>query len=374
VLANAIAALRHAPEWKGVLAHDEFASRVIAVRPVPWGIVPDGRWADHEDRLTAEWLQRHGILVPVEIAGQAVQTVAKEHCVHPVRKYLESVRWDGTERLDRAGVRLDRTSGRRSSRAVGARWLISAIARVYRPGVKADCCVILVGPQGIQKSTALRTLAGEYFADELADLGSKDAALQTVGVWIIELSELDTLSRSEVASIKAFMSRTADRFRPPYGKRLIESARQCVFAGSVDHSDYLRDETGGRRFWPVRCGRIDIHKLWPDRDQLWAEAKARFDAGAVWWLDTPELVKAAEGEQAERYEGDPWEEVIVRWVEARDSVSISEVLERCLNKPQAQWTQVDKNRAARCLVTLGWKRYRERHGARLEWRYRRSVT
>ncbi len=255
---------------------------------------------------------------------------------------------------------------------MGSRWLISAIARIFRPGAKADCCLILEGPQGIRKSTALRTLAGEYFTDELADLGSKDAAMQIRGVWIIELSELDSLSHSEVARIKAFMSRTTDRFRPPYGMRLVESPRQCVFAGTVNHSTYPRDETGGRRFWPIACGRIDVDALARDPDQLWAEAKARFEGGAVWWLETADLVQMASDQQIERYEGDPWEEVIGPWVESRTSVSISEVLEKCLQKAQALWT-TDKNRAARRLRAVGWERYRERHGSRLEWRYRKDV-
>jgi len=220
------------------------------------------------------------------------------------------------------------------ARAVGARWLISAVARIYQPGAKADCCLILEGPQGIRKSTALRTLAGEYFTDELADLNSKDAALQTRGVWIIELSELDTLARSEIAVIKAFMSRTSDRFRPPYGKRLIESPRQCVFAGTVNHHDYLKDDSGGRRFWPVQCGRIDVGQLERDRDQLWAEARAKYIGGALWWLETAELVEAAEQEQTERYEEDPWTEVIAEWAEVRETVALSEILENCLAKPR----------------------------------------
>jgi predicted P-loop ATPase len=241
----------------------------------------------------------------VYTAGQAAQTVAKDRSFHPIRSYLESIRWDGVERLDRwlsANVGVEDTG---YAHAVGARWLISAVARIYRPGVKADCCLILEGPQGSKKSTALKTLSGPYFTDELADLGTKDSALQTRGVWIIELSELDTLSRSEVSRIKAFMSRTTDRFRPPYGKRLIESPRQCVFAGTVNHSSYLRDETGACRFWPVACGSVDIDHLARDRDQLWAEAKLRFDAGAVWWLDSSELMDAAAEEQADRFEGDP---------------------------------------------------------------------
>jgi len=288
-----------------------------------------------------------------------------------VKTYLHDLNWDGVQRVDSWLSSYLGAEDTEYARAVGSRWLISAVARILRPGAKADCCLILEGPQGIRKSTALKTLAGEFFTDELADLGNKDAAMQTRGVWIIELSELDSLSHSEVARIKAFMSRTTDRFRPPYGMRLVESPRQCVFAGTVNHSTYLRDETGGRRFWPIACGRIDVEALARDRDQLWAEAKVRFDAGCVWWLDSAELVRMASDEQTERYEGDPWEEVIGRWAEDRSDVSISEVLERCLQKPQGLWTQSDKNRAARCLRFLGWERYRERQGTRLEWRYRR---
>ena len=123
------------------------------------------------------------------------------------------------------------------------------------------------------------------------------------------------MSRAEVGKIKSFMSRSTDRFRPPYGKRLIESPRQCVFAGSVDHSTYLRDETCGRRFWPVRCTEIKIDDLARDRDQLWAEAVVRYRSGSVWWLDSVQLNHLAEREHSDRYEGDPWGELIAGWLE-----------------------------------------------------------
>jgi predicted P-loop ATPase len=265
------------------------------------------------------------------------------------------------------------------------------VARIYKPGAKVDCCLILEGVQGLKKSTALRTLAGEqFFTDELADLGSKDAAMQTRGVWIIELAELDSMSRSEVGRTKAFMSRSLDRFRPPYGRTLIESPRQCVFAGSVNHSTYLRDETGGRRFWPVACTYAKIDDLARDRDQLWAEAVVRHREGSAWWLDTPELNRAAEREQMDRYEGDPWDELISLWLEDprprydegghplqpytsdSKSVTVTDVLVHCIAKRQEQWTQADKNRVARSLVSLGWERQQIRLEARREWRYRRA--
>ncbi len=136
---------------------------------------------------------------------------------------------------------------------MGSRWLISAVARIFQPGCKADCCLILEGPQGIKKSTTLRTLAEPWFIDHIPELGTKDSLIQVHSAWVIELAELESISRAEVGSIKQFISTQTDTFRPPYGKRASDFPRQCVFAGSVNNNTYLRDETGGRRFWPVKC-------------------------------------------------------------------------------------------------------------------------
>ena len=371
VLANAITALRLAPKWQGVLAFDEFSHATVAVAPLPWGSTTV-EWTDQEDRLTANWLQHEGIFVSVEIAGQAVQAAARDHRVHPVREYLDKLDWDGTRRLDSwlsSYLGVERSD---YSDAVGARWMISGVARVYEPGVKADCCLILEGDQGIKKSTALRVLTGDWFTDEIAELGSKDAALQTRGVWIIEIAELDSMSRAEVGKIKAFMSRAVDRYRPPYGKRLVESPRQCIFAGSVNHTNYLRDETGARRFWPVSCGEIKIDDLKRDRDQLWAEARERYKSGSSWWLDSRALNACAEEEQSERCEQDPWHDLIVQWLVDREDASIPEILTACIDKPKPHWNQQDQNRVARVLRALGWKRRRVGGRGDREWRYKKS--
>jgi predicted P-loop ATPase len=377
VLANAITALRNAPEWAGVLTFNEFSSDVVLQKAPPW---LDGNssastdWVSNDDILATNWLHHQGIFVSSEVTGQAVEAVARDRSFHPVQTYLKSLEWDGLHRLrtwlqDYLGVEPSPYAA-----AVGSRWMISAVARVFEPGCKADCCLILEGEQGIKKSTALRTLAEPWFTDEIADLGSKDAALQTRGVWVIEIAELDSLSRAEVGKIKAFMSRSTDRFRPPYGKRPIQSPRQCIFAGSVNHGTYLRDETGGRRFWPVNCPApvIDIDGLAAVKDQLWAEATSLYFDGKPWWLDSVELNREASREQEERYEGDPWDELIMEWAEGRESVSIADVLSLCLEKKVDLWTQWDRSRVARCLRANGWIRFNARSGGLREWRYRRG--
>jgi predicted P-loop ATPase len=374
LLANACTALRSAPEWEGVLAYNEFSFSVTTTRETCYGARAGSIWNDHDDRLATEWMQRQGIHVSVEIAAHAVQTVAHENRFHPVRDYLNALEWD---RAGRVSTWLNRYVGVESgdyASAVGKCWLISAVARVFEPGVKADCCLIFEGSQGIGKSTALEILGGDWFTDEMADLGSKDAALQMKGAWIIELAELDSMNRSDVGRIKAFISRSVDRFRPPYGKRVIESRRECVFAGTVNDHEYLRDASGARRFWPVKCGEIDLEALRLDRDQLWAEAVALYRDRHPWWLQHSDLVQAASVEQEGRFDADPWLSIIARWLSGRIDASVDDVMEHCLEKQRAQWTQSDKSRVGRCFKALGWERYKAGPRTGREWRYRPAVS
>ncbi len=390
VIANGITALAESPEWAGLLAFNDFAVRVQTKRITPWGKPAGQQWSDNDDRRTAEWLQHEGIFVSTNVAGEAVLTVAMAERFHPVRQYLASLVWDGTRRLDR-WCQTYLGAEREIANKFGRLWAISAVARIMRPGAKADCCLVLEGNQGIGKSTALRTLAGEWFTDQLAEVGSKDSAMQCHGVWIVELAELDSINRSESSRIKGFMSATFDRIRLPYGKNVIEWPRDCVFAGSVNHDAYLRDETGARRFWPVRCGRIDIESLKRDRDQLWAEAVAQFEAGAAWWLQDQESIDQAEAEQGERYQAGAWDACIAEWLDnpcqrtdaqghpvaplSSDirSVTIPDILHHCIGKELKHWTRADEMTVAGVLKSLRWERFRKRDGNSLGWKYRRKA-
>ena len=187
--------------------------------------------------------------------------------------------WDGDRRVHNWLATYLGVKPSEYAAAVGSRWLIAAVARIYPPGCKNDCCLILEGKQGTLKSTALRTLAEPWFTDDMPELGTKDSQLNLRGIWVIELSELDSMTRGEVGHVKAYLSRATDHFRPPYGHAPIDVPRECVFAGTSNKGAYLRDETGGRRFWPVQCGPIDIPYLKQDRDQLFAEAVALYERG-----------------------------------------------------------------------------------------------
>jgi predicted P-loop ATPase len=377
LLANALLALREAPEWNGVLGYDEFALTTMALRPPPWvrtnGEWPQCAWGDRDDTLTAEWLQGQGIGVTERVAAVAVQAVAQNRSYHPVRDYLAGLAWDGANRLEGFATTYLGADDTSYHAAVGRCLLISAVARVMEPGCKADHIPILEGEQGTLKSSLLRTLFAPWFSDDLGELGSKDAQMQMAGVWCVEIAELTGMRRADIERVKAFASRSIDRYRPSYGRHVIAAPRQCICVGTTNAERYLKDETGGRRFWPVRCGRIDVAAAARDRDQLWAEALSLYQAGEPWWLADSAEVIAAHLEQEERYAEDSWTELVGGYTEGKDEVSVSAILREAIGKPTEQWTQVDQNRVAACLKSQGgWMRVRLSQGSPRPWVYRRA--
>jgi predicted P-loop ATPase len=374
LLANALIALRHAPEWEGVLAFNEFALVTMQLKPPPWLKHEDKwtpkQWTDRDDALTADWLQHQDIGITVNVAATAAETVAKDRSFHPIRTYFGGLVWDGEERIAHFASRYLGAKASPYHSAVSRCLFIAALARIMRPGCKADYVPILEGAQDKGKSTAIELLFTPWFSDDLAELGTKDAAMQVRVAWGIEIAELVSMTRSEIERVKAFITRKVDRFRPSYGRRVIEVPRQSVFVGSTNSDAYLKDETGGRRFWPIRCGNIDLTAIDRDRSQFWAEAVVQFNAGTPWWIKDTEIVSLVRDEQAARYVDDPWQEPIAQFLRSQNDVSIGEVLSNLLIE-RGRWTQSDQNRAARCLKVLGWERYRGPRPLR-EWRYRRA--
>jgi putative DNA primase/helicase len=377
-LANLILILRESPDWKGALAFDEFAARVIIKRRPPFEAVPDTPWTDHYESETRVWFLRNGIKPSAGDVGRAVQAAARHNSFHPVRDYFESLKWDGVPRLESWLQTYFHVEASDYVRAIGPRFVISAVARIFKPGEKVDHILILEGPQGKQKSEALRTLAikDDWFTDRLSHVASKDAALETAGVLLIEIAEMDALTRATTSALKAYVTRRNDRFRPPYGKHLTNRPRQCVFAGSINPmGGYLKDPTGSRRFWPVACqGMIDRDGLKKVRDQLWAEAVYQFKAGASWWLETPQLEALATAEQAARFAVDAWEAPVREWIGDRTDINIWDVLKHALGLKREQWSQSAQKRVVGILTRMGFEKHRPRTPEGRENRYQRDPT
>jgi Virulence-associated protein E/Bifunctional DNA primase/polymerase, N-terminal len=378
-LENVLLVLKNESVWSGVLSYNEFNLCAITQKPAPWSQSrASGVWNDFDDSMLAAWLQRYGVAVNSRLAGEAAQTIAQLNPFHPVRDYLNSLVWDGKQRVSSwLPVYLGSENNAYTS-AVGTCTLISGVARIFDPGCKVDQILLLEGPQGALKSTALRTLSGaEFFCDHISDIGSKDSRLELAGTWIFELSELDRVRRGELSRVKAFFTAQTDVFRPPYGRRTQRFPRTCIFCATTNDSSSLVDETGNRRWWPVKVGHIDIPALARDRGQIWAEAVTLYQAGGKWWLESPELNKIAAKEADLRYSPGLWDEEILNWCDcpvprekrADDHeefslpfassvgrVTISDILVHAVGKPFDKFSYSDQAQVTRCLTHDGWKR------------------
>ena len=237
---------------------------------------------------------------------------------------------------------------------VGGMFLISMVARIFQPGCQADHMLVLEGPQGKLKSSACKILGAEYFSDHLPDINDKDACVHLRGLWLIEIAEMHAFSRAESTSLKSFISRRIERFRPPYGRHEVEEPRQCVFIGTSNKDQYLRDETGGRRFWPLKCGNIDLTSLERYRDQLFAEAVELYRNDTHWWPTQEFETRHIQPEQAARYEADDWTALVAEYVETLD-VATSVGIATFLGVPNERINPGVSRRIAAIMRQLGWR-------------------
>jgi predicted P-loop ATPase len=252
--------------------------------------------------------------------------------------------------------------------------MIGAVARIMEPGCKMDNVIILEGPQGTMKSTAIAALAGEeWFNDALPDLHNlADAAIQLAGKWITEIAEMSAVRRSDVETTKAWIGRRVDRYRAPYDRNAADHPRQCVFIATTNDEHYLKDQTGNRRYWPLACKAIEVQAIRRDRDQLWAEALTRYRNGERWHLEGEEKT-LAEIEQEDRREIDPWEGRIGSFVDALNGMPTTvEHVAVILGIPFERHNSIVNKRIAHCLVKAGYSRKRVRNGKALSWQYVRE--
>jgi predicted P-loop ATPase len=374
ILANIMVALRSAPEISGAFSQDDMLRAVILESELPrvgdprveiGGALPRPL-RDADVSQLQEWLQRHGMLPKIgrETVHQAVDLRAQERAYHPVRDYLGGLTWDERRRLPTWLSYYLGGEPNAYHHGIGPMVFVAMVARIFEPGCKCDYMMVIEGPQGVRKSEACKTLGGEWFSDSLPSIahGGKDVSQHLRGKWLIEIAEMSALDKAENAALKAFLTRVEERYRPSYGRKEVIEPRQCVFIGTTNRSTYLRDETGGRRFWPVKVGSIDVDALAADRDQLFAEAVTLYRRGIQWWPDAEFEREHVRPQQEARFEADAWEETIADYVAKRARVTVSEVARCGLSMETARIGTADQRRIAAILSTLGWKPIRDWHG------------
>lgn len=321
-IGNIVTILEHDPQLKGRLGRDEFEHREVIFSDMPWReFFPRSRgFADtDESQLQLYFEQKYKITSTGKFKA-ALDVVFSDHAVHPVRDYLDGLFWDSVERVDTLLIDYLGAADTPYTRAVTRKMLTAAVARIYEPGSKFDYMLVLVGPQGVGKSYLVYKLGGKWYSDSFTTVQGKEAYEQLQGAWLMEVAEMAGMSKGEVEVVKHFISKQEDRFRVAYGKRLSYFPRQCVFFGTTNNRNCLRDETGNRRFWPV-----DVRVQEPSKnlfqdftqeeiDQVWAEAVEFYRVGEPLYLNR-ELEAMALEQQASHTEEDPKTGIIQEYLE-----------------------------------------------------------
>ena len=372
-LANMATALRAAPELVALLAYDEMQQHIVLNRNPPGarhGLKAPRPVVDADIAAIQEWVQRNGLKrMPRETVQQAVSLIANEHRFHPVRDYLDGLVWDGTERLRTWLHAYLGAADTLYHGEIGRLFLISMVARIYRPGCKADYMLILQGEQGLLKSAACRVLAGEWFSDNLPAIGGADhvrLSMHLRGKWLIEIGELSSFGKADTIRLKEFLSQTTERYVAKHARNEVSEPRQVVFVGTTNKEAYLRDETGDRRYWPAVVSKVALSALAAIRDQLFAEACVLFRAGEKWHPDRDFERKYIKPEQDAHTVTDAWEEHIEQYILTRSKVTLMMVATECLQMQVSRLGTADQHRIRNALTRLGWDRQRDDTGKEIK--------
>ena len=303
---NVVIILTYDPNLAGRLGLNEMEHNIVVLSSLPWNEHKGTRqWTDADDAALRYYLERTYGLSGKDRIFDAVNVVAQEGAFHPVREYLDSCAWDGVPRVETLLVDYLGAEDSEYTRAVTRKALAAAVARIYRPGCKFDYMLTIRGRQGLGKSALIAKLGGKWFSDTFTTMQGKDAYEQVLGVWVMEVGELAGMRKAEAETIKLYVSKQVDRFRPAYGRRTQEFPRQCIFIGTTNETQFLRDATGNRRFWVVDTPNDPTRDMWEELTpemvrQVWGEAVEIYKAGEKLYLP-PKLERVAR-EIQETYE------------------------------------------------------------------------
>lgn len=303
---NLVLILKNDGRLKDKIVTDEFAGCGLVTGRMPWNPRDERRrWSDADDDGCLWYMETYYGIASRDKQSAALSIIGGQNTINEVRDYLQGLTWDGVKRLDTLFSDYLGAADTAYTRAVARKSLCAAVARAMFAGTKYDYMPILTGPQGIGKSTLLAILGKDWFSDSLATFEGKDAAEMLQGTWINEIGELTAMSKKDTNAVKQFLSKRSDIYRAAYGRRTEEHPRQCVFFGTSNDSEFLKDMTGNRRFWPVDVGlhlpKKDVWKDLPGEvDQIWAEAKAYWQIGEKLYMDGELAALAAEAQEDHR--------------------------------------------------------------------------
>ncbi|BBH19809.1 hypothetical protein Back11_11540 [Paenibacillus baekrokdamisoli] len=310
---------------KDVLAYDAFKNAEVVKNALPWRKRerPNSDyepWLGADDRRLQHYISKKYNIKSADTVKNALTEVVHGNTFHPVKSYLEEQRWDGVPRLERMFIEYLGAEDTAYVRAVTRKMFVAAIKRIYEPGCKFDYMLVLVGPQGVGKSSLLAKMGKQWFSDSLKTFDSKEAGEHLQGAWVIEIGELAAMKKAEVDEIKQFLSKESDRYRVAYDRMVTDFPRKCVFFGTTNNSNFLQDATGNRRFWPVT---VDPDKRTKNHfteltdtvvGQLWAEALCLYKDKESLELDSA-MYAEAQAMQERHMDTDPREGLIQEYLD-----------------------------------------------------------
>jgi predicted P-loop ATPase len=356
---NVLLVMEKCPQFKDFVWFDIFHDKYFT----KWKSSITREWSDRDTLDLLALFQRDLRFTSTtdETLYKAIKIMGHRDMRNEPLDWLKSLKWDGVKRVDDFFVKCLGCDDTRYNRAASANFMKSINARIKRPGCKVDTMVILEGGQGSLKSTFLNRVGGPWFSEANDSISSKDFYLSLKGKILIEIPELDTFDRAEVNTIKKVISCQTDRFRKPYERCPSDHPRSCVFAGTTNETHYLKDITGGRRFFPIVVKKINLSYIDEFRDQLFAEASHMIDSGEKWYEMPDEDTKL---EQEARRQIDVWEEAISHYVAFKNTVSVMDIAKELFDIHAANVDFRVQKRITNALKILGFKNKVVRHGTK----------
>ncbi|MBE6057852.1 virulence-associated E family protein [Clostridium sp.] len=278
-ISNFLLIIENDPMLKGKIAYNEFSNRAVVIGQLPWRKKDNiSDWNDTDDSGLREFIEKYYSISSTAKCADALALVFEKYSFHPIKEYLNSLKWDGKERINTLLIDYLGAEDSNYVKTVTRKTLVGAVARIFIPGIKFDTMLVLSGPQGIGKSTIIKKLGKDWYSDSLTTVSGKEAYEQLQGFWLIEMGEMTATKKADIEATKHFLSKQEDIYRVAYGRRTSRFPRQCIFIGTTNDKEFLRDKTGSRRFWPVDVGTQKYNKyVWSDLtdyeiNQIWAEA------------------------------------------------------------------------------------------------------